>query len=51
MTEQAIGAADPGGSAAASRAPLGAWGRLYGLVIVVLAVDIAFLWWLTERYR
>ena len=33
------------------RAPLGSWARLYALVILALAADIAFLWWLTERYR
>jgi hypothetical protein len=32
------------------RAP-GSWARLYVLVILALAADIAFLWWLTERYR
>jgi hypothetical protein len=33
------------------RAPLGSWARLYALVLLALAVDIALLWWLTERYR
>jgi hypothetical protein len=31
--------------------PLGSWGRLYALVIAALAVDIALLILLTERYR
>ena len=33
------------------RAPLGSWARVYALVLVALALDIALLWWLTERYR
>jgi hypothetical protein len=31
--------------------PLGSWWRLYALVLAALAVDVAFLWWLTERFR
>ena len=31
--------------------PLGSWGRLYALVIAALAVDIALLVVLTERFR
>jgi len=27
------------------------WARLYALVLVALALDIALLWWLTERYK
>jgi hypothetical protein len=33
------------------RAPLGSWARVYAIVLAALAVDIALLWWLTERYR
>jgi hypothetical protein len=29
----------------------GSWARLYALVLVALALDIALLWWLTERYK
>jgi len=29
----------------------GSWARLYALVILALAADIALLLWLTERYR
>ena len=35
----------------AHAAPDGSWARLYVLVLVALALDIALLWWLTERYR
>ena len=27
------------------------WARLYAIVIAALVLDIALLWWLTERYR
>jgi hypothetical protein len=37
--------------APAARAPLGSWARVYAVVIAALVVDIALLWWLTERYR
>ena len=33
------------------RPPLGAWGRVYAVVIVTLLVEIVLLWLLTERYR
>jgi hypothetical protein len=33
------------------RAPLGSWARVYVTVLAALAIDIALLWWLTERYR
>jgi len=33
------------------RAPLGSWARVYVTVLAALVVDIALLWWLTERYR
>ena len=38
---------------ATERAPAtdGSWARLYALVLVALALDIALLWWLTERYK
>ena len=36
---------------ATPRPPLGGWWRLYALVIAVLALDLALLAWLTERYR
>jgi hypothetical protein len=47
---------EPGAAARAPdarepRAPLGSWARVYAIVLVVLALDIALLWWLTERYR
>lgn len=29
----------------------GSWARLYALVLVALVLDIALLWWLTERYQ
>jgi len=37
--------------AAERRAPLGSWARVYAIVLAALAVDIALLWWLTERFR
>jgi hypothetical protein len=33
------------------RAPFGSWARVYVTVLAALAIDIALLWWLTERYR
>ena len=33
------------------RPPLGAWSRVYAVVIVTLLAEIALLWLLTERYR
>jgi hypothetical protein len=27
------------------------WGRLYALVLIVLALDVALLAWLSARYR
>ena len=35
-------------SPAAGRRP---WARRYAIVLAALALDIALLWWLTERYR
>ena len=31
--------------------PLGSWRRLYAAVLIALALDVALLWWLTERFR
>ena len=36
---------------ASARPPLGSWGRLYALVIAVLALDLVLLRWLTGHYR
>ena len=38
-------------SAPGPRRPLGGWRAIYSLVLVALALDILFLWELTERYR
>jgi hypothetical protein len=40
-----------GDAARTARPPLGRWGRMYALVIAALLLDVALLWWLTERYR
>ena len=45
------GAREGAAAVPAARAPLGSWARAYAVVIVALVVDIALLWWLTERYR
>jgi hypothetical protein len=42
---------DAGRSDGSALPPLGSWGRLYALVISVLAVDLLLLWWFTEHYR
>ena len=42
---------DPSATDRAQAASGGSWARLYALVIVALALDIALLWWLTERYK
>ena len=39
------------GAPPASRPPLGSWGRLYGVVIAVLVLDLVLLAWLTGHYR
>lgn len=33
------------------RPPLGAWGRVYAVVLAALLVELTLLWMLTERYR
>ena len=38
----------PGPPAEGTRAR---WARAYAIVLAALALDIALLWWLTERYR
>jgi hypothetical protein len=40
-----------GGRAPEPAAPFGSWRRLYALVIVALALDIALLAWLTRHFR
>ena len=44
-------ATDRDATSAEQRPPLGSWGRLYGLVLGVLAIDLLLLWLLTEHYR
>jgi hypothetical protein len=50
VSSEEHGAAPPA-APRSERAPLGSWARVYSLVFAALVVDIALLWWLTERYR
>ena len=51
MSGEKAAAQSPAAEPRSERAPLGSWARAYALVIAAFAVDLLFLWWLTERYR